>query len=365
MMGDSAVGDREALLQNEVPNELLVNSQSWEATTSTEVQPPSGVVADRYLAESVEEERIVLYKRRWYVLLVYALVCATQGGKMFQQVIPSSEIKCEKDNPAEQSLTLNSCAMLCDLQLMFFFVCETLGMFFALLPDQIVKDNNLRCLPYPLLQSILWSKTPQRSRACHTKICTNRCYTSSCRSVDLLGTNCCFVLVRLRVDGPHHSLAVQLGPHSLPCGRPVLRLVDEDQGAACCYHCYGGPCGCWCWTAMYIFSPTSCYMAGSRGTGTERTCRTHSIRSGNASVRNVVSSGAKNNSDCHWDDIQWIRLCSTFPHWSFYGVNSSQQNKFYNLTGRSDRNQKRNHVLHVHDVWMVCFAVCSRPGVLS
>ena len=86
---DNHVGDdREALLQNEFTNNSLLVNRSLEVTVSTEVS--ASVEANshftRYSVEqSVEKppEVIVLYKRRWYVLIMFALVCATQGGKFF------------------------------------------------------------------------------------------------------------------------------------------------------------------------------------------------------------------------------------------------------------------------------------------
>ena len=84
-MDDHVRNDREALLQNEFVNNSLLTGRSIETTVSTEVS--TSVEANshftRYSVEqSVEEpeEVIILYKRRWYVLIMFALVSATQGG---------------------------------------------------------------------------------------------------------------------------------------------------------------------------------------------------------------------------------------------------------------------------------------------
>ena len=77
--------DTNALLQNDFANNSLLINRSIEATVSTEVewsQPTSGFT--RYsIEQSVDEPKpvIIVYKRRWYVLVIFCLVCATQGGK--------------------------------------------------------------------------------------------------------------------------------------------------------------------------------------------------------------------------------------------------------------------------------------------
>ena len=85
-MENSHIGnDTDALLQNDFANNSLLINRSIEATVSTEIersQPTSGFT--RYsIEQSVDEPKpvIIVYKRRWYVLVMFCLVCATQGGK--------------------------------------------------------------------------------------------------------------------------------------------------------------------------------------------------------------------------------------------------------------------------------------------